>query len=94
MKGMVAWFARNSVAANLLMFALVLGGIAQSFVIKMELFPEFSLDTISVQVVYPGAAPEEIVFTAGASEANNLAIKGAARSLARAVRRAIGLRGG
>ena len=60
MKSLVAWFTRNSVASNLLMFALVLGGGMSAMGIKMELFPEFSLDVVTVSVVYPGAAPEEI----------------------------------
>jgi len=59
-KGLVEWFARNPVAANLLMLVFVVGGIASLSGIKMELFPEFSLDAISVTVAYPGASPEEI----------------------------------
>ncbi len=57
---MIAWFARNPVAANLLMgFIIVSGGIAASQ-INSEVFPEFELDAISVQVPYLGAAPEEV----------------------------------
>jgi len=59
-KGLVEWFARNSVAANLLMLVFVVGGIASISSVKMELFPEFSLDAVSVTVAYPGASPEEI----------------------------------
>lgn len=60
MKSLVAWFTRNKVASNLLMIALVLGGGMTALGIKMELFPEFSLDIVSVSVAYPGAAPEEV----------------------------------
>ena len=60
MKGVVSWFTRNPVAANLLMVLLVVGGVLSATTIKMEMFPEFSMETISVQVVYPGAAPEEV----------------------------------
>ena len=60
MKAMVGWFGRNSVASNLLMVLLVLGGLVTLPTVKMELFPEFSLDLISVAVPYPGAAPEEV----------------------------------
>ena len=60
MNGMIAWFAKNSVAANLLMgFIIVSGGIA-IFTINTEVFPEMQLDRISVQVPYLGAAPEEV----------------------------------
>ncbi|MGF1483994.1 MAG: efflux RND transporter permease subunit [Opitutales bacterium] len=57
---MIQWFARNGVAANLLAAIIVLGGITSLLGIKMELFPEFSLDRVSVTVPYRGAAPEEV----------------------------------
>lgn len=57
---MIRWFARNGVAANLVMLVIVVGGIGALFSIKKELFPEFSLDTIVVRVPYLGAAPEEV----------------------------------
>lgn len=57
---MINWFARNGVAANLLMLVLIFGGIAAVYRIKVELFPQFSFDTISVSVVFRGAAPEEV----------------------------------
>jgi multidrug efflux pump subunit AcrB len=57
---MIAWFARNGVAANLLMLLMVVGGIASLITVKRELFPQFSLDTIAISVPYPGASPEEI----------------------------------
>ncbi len=60
MKTVVAWFTRNTVASNLLMMFLVLGGLGSLTTVKMELFPEFSMETVSVSVVYPGAAPEEV----------------------------------
>ena len=58
--GPISWMARNSVASNLLMFSLILGGLMFSGRIKKEVFPEFTLDVISVQVPYPGASPEEV----------------------------------
>lgn len=57
---MIAWFTRNGVAANLLMLILVIGGIASTFTAKTELFPEFSLDMVTVRVPFLGAAPEEV----------------------------------
>ncbi|MBN2525183.1 MAG: efflux RND transporter permease subunit [Deltaproteobacteria bacterium] len=58
-KGAIGWMANNSVAANLLMAIILLGGLIGVFKSKQEVFPEFSLDTIQVQVPYPGASPEE-----------------------------------
>ncbi len=60
MKGAVAWFAENSVAANLLMALIIVGGFLTISGLKIEVFPEFSSELITVSVVYPGAAPEEV----------------------------------
>jgi multidrug efflux pump subunit AcrB len=60
MKRLIAWFAENAVAANLLMLAIVVSGVVTTLSIKKEFFPEFSLDMISVSVPYPGAAPTEV----------------------------------
>ena len=57
---MIDWMARNSVAANLLMIVLLVGGGFSLFSIKQEVFPEFDLDIISVTVPYRGATPSEI----------------------------------
>jgi len=59
-RGAVAYMARNGVAANLLLFLLVVAGIASLGSLVQEVFPEFSLDTISVSVAYPGATPDEV----------------------------------
>ena len=59
-KGLLAWMARNHVAANLLMFALLGGGIIVALEIKQEVFPEYVLDFVDVSISYPGASPEEI----------------------------------
>lgn len=56
----VAWTARNIVAANLLMFALLLGGLYAAFDIKQEVFPSFQLDIVEISVSYPGASPDEV----------------------------------
>jgi multidrug efflux pump subunit AcrB len=52
--------ARNSVAANLLMMALLVGGVFSIANIKQEVFPEFELDFVNISVSYPGASPEEV----------------------------------
>jgi len=59
-KGAIAFMARNGVAANLLMFAMVIAGIIAFGKIVQEVFPDSSLDTIKVTVNYPGATPAEI----------------------------------
>lgn len=59
-RGPIAWMARNPIAANLLMFILLGGGIWSAIAIQKEVFPQFLLDVVEVTVEYPGAAPEEV----------------------------------
>ena len=60
MKGMIEWFARNGVAANLMMVFIMMSGIIAVTTVREELMPEIELDRISIQVPYLGAAPEEV----------------------------------
>ena len=59
-KGPISWMARNSVASNLILIVCILGGLYMATSIKKEVFPEFSLDMVTVTVPYPGASPEEV----------------------------------
>jgi multidrug efflux pump subunit AcrB len=58
--GPIAWMARNPIAANLLMLLLLGGGFWTASRIQKEVYPAFELDTVDVQVTYPGAAPSEV----------------------------------
>ena len=60
MKGVIGWFARNGVAANLMLLVIVASGVIVLTDLKQEIFPEFSLDIITVEVEYRGAAPREV----------------------------------
>jgi len=60
MKGVLGWFAGNHVAANLLMLFFVLAGAVTGLTMKIEVFPEFSLDRIVVTTEYMGASPSEV----------------------------------
>lgn len=59
-RGAIAWMAQNPVAANLLMVMLLVGGLLMAGRVKQEVFPETDLDTVSIQVPYPGASPAEV----------------------------------
>jgi multidrug efflux pump subunit AcrB len=59
-KDPISWMARHAVTANLLMVVLLVGGFLWGSEIKQELFPEFDLDIVNVNVAYPGASPEEV----------------------------------
>ncbi|WP_456867028.1 efflux RND transporter permease subunit [Galbibacter sp. BG1] len=59
-EGAIAYMARNSIATNLLMIVLIGAGIWTMYNIQKEVFPQFQLDFVEVNVAYPGAAPEEV----------------------------------
>ncbi|MDT8302160.1 MAG: efflux RND transporter permease subunit, partial [Sedimentisphaerales bacterium] len=58
--GLLAWFARNHVAANLLMLAVVVVGLVVAGNIRQEIYPIFELDTVAIDMQYRGASPEEV----------------------------------
>ena len=60
MNRMIDWFARNPVAANLMMFFIIFAGSVSMVAVNSTVFPEFTLDMISIEVPYLGAAPEEV----------------------------------
>ncbi|AKJ63986.1 efflux RND transporter permease subunit [Kiritimatiella glycovorans] len=58
--GPIAWMAGNHVAANLIMFVCLIGGLIMFSQIRQEVFPDLDLDQVRVTVAYPGASPEEV----------------------------------
>jgi multidrug efflux pump subunit AcrB len=59
-EGIIGWFARNHVAANLLMFFVCALGLLAIFSLKKESMPAFTPEEIEISVPYPGAGPEEV----------------------------------
>ena len=61
MKSLIAWFANNSVAGNLLLLLVIVAGVI-NFTSRLpkEVYPEYPANLISVTVPYLGAAPEEV----------------------------------
>ena len=59
-RGMTAWFIANPVAANLLMFFIIVVGLISVVSIKKKMFPDFEVNSIQVVVAYPGASPTDI----------------------------------
>ncbi len=55
----ISWFTRNPVAANLLMFVLLIGGGLGLLVLNQEEFPNIDTRMVTINVPYLGAAPEE-----------------------------------
>lgn len=60
MRRSIAWFVRNPVAAKLTLIFAVASGIVATTVVREELYPEATPGRISIEVPYPGAAPEEV----------------------------------
>jgi len=58
--GLIAWFAQNSVAANLVMTVLVVAGTLSLGMTGKELIPAISLDVLLVNTAYPGASASEV----------------------------------
>ena len=60
MNSVIEWMTRHGVAPNLLMGFMFLTGILSFYSIPVEVFPEITLETLSVRVEYLGASPDEI----------------------------------
>ena len=59
-KGIIGWWARNSVAANLLMLVAVIGGFVGYNQLNREVFPTIAVNGATVSVAWPGASPQEV----------------------------------
>lgn len=57
---LIAWFAHNSVAANLLMLCLLAGGLVTAFTITKEVQPRIETNYVTVTVPYRGATPSDV----------------------------------
>ena len=58
--GIIAYFANNSVAANLVMGLLLIGGLISGIGLNAQVFPTLNPGIITVVVPYPGATPSEV----------------------------------
>ncbi|NOY68132.1 MAG: efflux RND transporter permease subunit [Deltaproteobacteria bacterium] len=60
MKRAIGWMVDNPVSVNLLLAFIIGYGLVQIILIKKEVFPEYSLDVISISVPYRGATPQDV----------------------------------
>lgn len=60
MKSFIAYFIKYPVAANLIMFGILILGVVSLLQMKATFFPEFESRNINIQLIYPGASPEEV----------------------------------
>ncbi|MYF75703.1 MAG: efflux RND transporter permease subunit, partial [Gemmatimonadetes bacterium] len=59
-RGPIAYMAGNSIAANLLMWAIIAAGLVSLTGLDREAWPTTPFYHIEVSMAYPGATPEEI----------------------------------
>ena len=59
-KGLIAYFAGNPVAANLLMLVGIVGGLAAGLQLAVQNYPDIDLRSIRVTVRSPGSSAQEV----------------------------------
>ena len=60
MNGLIAWWARNSVAANLIMIGIFVAGTIGFSQMEREMDPQVRFPGLQIEVSWPGAAPQEV----------------------------------
>jgi len=60
MNKLIEWWARNSVAANLLMVGIFVAGIIGFTSMEREMDPQVRFPGLEIEVTWPGAAPQEV----------------------------------
>ncbi len=58
--GLIAYFAGNPIAANLLMVLILVSGVVAGIRVAVEDYPEFDWRTVIVTVAAPGSSPREV----------------------------------
>ena len=58
---MIRWFAKNPIAANILMVAILLGGFYTAFYrIPLEIEPSWKQQKVEVRIAYPGSTAKDV----------------------------------
>lgn len=60
MNGAIAWFAKNRVAANLLMVGILIAGALSFFIMEREIEPQINVNLAQVDFTWPGAGPRDV----------------------------------
>jgi len=58
--GLITWWAKNPIAANLLLIAILIAGFFGFSKIEREVFPSADFNGATIAVAWPGASPQEI----------------------------------
>ncbi len=59
-RGIIAWWANNAVAANLLMLAAFIVGFIGYVMMERETFPTVGFNGATIRVSWPGASPRDV----------------------------------
>ncbi|UJP05484.1 MAG: efflux RND transporter permease subunit [Nitrosomonas sp.] len=57
---LIIWFARNPIAANLLMLLIIAGGFFGLSIVKRYTMPPAPQNQLQIEIAYPGASPAEV----------------------------------
>jgi multidrug efflux pump subunit AcrB len=60
MNKLIEWWARNSVAANLMMVGIFVSGIIGFTSLEREMDPQVRFPGLEIRVAWPGASPQEV----------------------------------
>ena len=59
-KGLISWFAHNHVAANLMMFIIIIAGSFSVYTMTKKANPDLFIPVIQINMVLPGASPADV----------------------------------
>lgn len=57
---LIAWFAHNSVFANVLLFTILGFGIWTALSVRKEAFPSFAAKSVNIEIPFRGGTPEDV----------------------------------
>ncbi len=60
MNSLIQWWARNTVAANLMMVGIFVAGVIGFSALDREMSPQIRFPGLQIMVAWPGAAPQEV----------------------------------
>ncbi|RKQ69049.1 multidrug efflux pump subunit AcrB [Litorimonas taeanensis] len=60
MKGLITWFVKNPVAANLIMIILFAAGAYGYFSMQREFIPQTTVNGMTISASWPGASPRDV----------------------------------
>ena len=60
MRSVIKFFVQHHIVGDILMIAILISGLVGMTNMKSNFFPVVKSKFINIQVVYPGASPEEI----------------------------------